>query len=109
MPNNADNSDNSDEDGDCQDSDSPVLPVVIEQLGEDNDDEGCKDDAHSLEMEIFVSHHLDQLHLHFCRDSHFQSLTLNTFSASSCCHHHHRHCHRSHQNCHYLHCHHQIP
>ena len=43
----------------------PVLPVVVEELGEDDDDEGGEDDAHSLEMELTVNHHLDQLHLRF--------------------------------------------
>ena len=54
-------------DGECpddstDDEEEPVLPVVVEQLGEDDDDEGGEDDAHSLEMELTVNHHLDQLH-----------------------------------------------
>jgi len=32
----------------------PVLPVVVEQLGEDDDDEGGEDDAHSLEGKLLL-------------------------------------------------------
>ena len=72
-------------DGECPDDsadheEEPVLPVVVEQLGEDDDDEGGEDDAHSLEMELTVNHHLDQLQpfKHLDQLQPFKQLTLNT-------------------------------